>query len=76
MTEMKPGKEIDWRFKELEAGSVGTSNGFWYDIAYGGYIKPEDILSSPAQIRKVTDAVQLLMDLEMALEEGGLLGEF
>jgi hypothetical protein len=64
-----------WKFKE-DAKPQGSSAGFWYDIAYGGYIVPEEVLSSKDQIDKVNAAMELLRSFEISLEAKGLINEF
>ena len=66
---------MEWKFKE-NAAPQGSSDGFWYDITRGGYIKPEDVLADPEQLEKVTEAVNVLESFEAALESAGLLEEF
>lgn len=66
---------IIWDFK-IDAEPQGTSNGFWYDITMGGYIKPEEVLDNKDQIKKLKEAIELVQSFEEALEENGLLNEF
>lgn len=66
---------IAWNLR-TDAEPQGGSDGFWYDITIGGYIKPELLLLNSKQVKSVTDAVALLLSFEQALEEAGLLNEF
>lgn len=66
---------IDWKFKR-NAKPVGSSNGFWYDLTMGGYIKPEDLLVDEEQVKKVKEAIEILWDFEEALDHHDLLNEF
>lgn len=66
---------LDWELNP-EAQPQGTSNGFWYDITGGGYLKPEDVLISQLQIDQVRAAISTLLSFECALDDAGLLNEF
>jgi len=71
----KRPEKIDWKFQE-NAEPQGGSDGFWYDITEGGYIKPEFLLANSAQLDMVRNAVAVLESFESALEDAGLLNEF
>lgn len=66
---------IEWKFNK-NAEPVGGSDGFWYDITDGGYIKPGDVLEDLSQIKAVEDAINVLKQFEQALEANDLLNEF
>lgn len=66
---------IEWKFKE-NAPVQGSSDGFWYDINYGGYIIPEDVLADEEQIKKFYEALDIVNSFETALESNGLLEDF
>ena len=66
---------IEWKFKD-GAKPQGSSDGFWYDLTDGGYLKPEKVLDDPAQLQAVREAVALLRSFEQALEDAELLNEF
>ena len=66
---------MKWQF-EKDAEPQGSSNGFWYDLTDGGYIKPEEVLASKEQIDKVENAIKVLQDFESALWDNNLLLEF
>lgn len=66
---------MDWKFKK-DAEPQGSSDGFWYDLAYGGYIDLEAVLKDKKQIKAVRDAVELLMSLQESMQENELLNEF
>lgn len=66
---------LDWKFKKA-AEKQGSSDGFWYDITSGGYIMPEEVLEDKDQIAQVTQAVDLLLSFEAALQKADLLEEF
>lgn len=55
---------------------VGSSNGFWYDLTDGGYIKPEEILRDKNRVEEIKAAIQLLEDWRDELNEDGVLNEF
>ena len=66
---------MDWEFKKgIEP--QGSSNGFWYDITDGGYIRIEDMLADKEQLKKAQDAIEIVYSLERALERNDLLNEF
>lgn len=54
----------------------GTSNGFWYDITDGGYIKPEDILVDQERASKLNEAIKLLEDFRDELSDDEMLNEW
>ncbi|KKL65572.1 hypothetical protein LCGC14_2153650 [marine sediment metagenome] len=68
-------KVIDWKFK-ADAKPQGSSDGFWYDLVMGGYIKPEEVLADEEQYQMVADATETLKSFETALQDEGLLEEF
>jgi len=66
---------IDWKFKE-DAEPQCSSNDFWYDLVYGGYIKPEKVLADEDQIRRLKEAISVLNSFENALEANELIQQF
>lgn len=66
---------MDWKFKE-DAEPVGGSDGFWYDLTLGGYIKPKEVLSDEGQIAELEKAIAIVRSFENALESNDLLNEF
>jgi hypothetical protein len=66
---------MDWKFKE-DAEPQGSSDGFWYDITSGGYIKPEAVLADSEQLAQLKAALELVCSFETALEDNELLNEF
>lgn len=55
---------------------VGSSDGFWYDLSSGGYIKPEECLEDEKDIAAVNMAIMVLEKFESALEAADALAEF
>lgn len=49
---------------KLKEGVVAASSDFWYDITYGGFIIPEDILEDESDIKRVKAAISTLRELE------------
>lgn len=47
--------------KIKEGVEVGTDD-FWYDLFYGVYIVPENILEDSRDIEKVKNAIEVLRD--------------
>jgi hypothetical protein len=66
---------MEWKFKE-DAEPQGSSDGFWYDLTDGGYIRPQFLLSDPEQLKKLNEAISLVQSFESALESNDLLDEF
>ena len=54
----------------------GSSDGFWYDLTFGGYIEPAKLLADERQLKKVIEAINVLTDFEAALHRKGLINEF
>lgn len=55
---------------------VGTSNGFWYDLTAGGYIRPEEVLADQVRAAELNAAVKLLRDWEQELIADEILNQF
>ena len=66
---------LKWKLKD-GAEPQGSSDGFWYDISSGGYIRPAEVLADEEQIAQVKAAVELLASFETAMNEAGLINEF
>jgi len=65
----------EWDLKDgLEP--VGSSDGFWYDITNGGYIRPKEIIANPKQLAAIEDAIRILREFEASLKAADLLNEF
>jgi hypothetical protein len=58
------------KFKE---GSKIETGDFYYDLFYGGYIKPEDILVNKDDIIKVNNAIRVLEEFESSATEQGII---
>lgn len=68
-------KDMEWELKK-DAVCQNGSDGFWYDLILGGYIKPELILSNGEQLKQLQKAIALVKDFEQMLEAEGLMEEF
>jgi len=66
---------MNWKFKK-DAEKQGSSDGFWYDITHGGYIKPEEVLADKKQLEQLEEALELVLSFENALNDNDLLEEF
>lgn len=56
---------MEIKLKEgLEEGSVGGSDGFWYDLTSGGYFDPEEVMADPEQLAEMRKAIELVEQLE------------
>ena len=64
-----------WNFK-IDAEPQGSSAGFWYDIADGGYIDIDAVLTDKAQRDYLRKIIAEVRSFESALENAGLLNEF
>ena len=62
-----------WKFKE-GAEPQGSSDGFWYDLTSGGYIKLEKVLEGE-QLEMAKNALATLKSLEDAMENAELLND-
>jgi hypothetical protein len=67
--------KIEWKFKK-DTEPQGSSDGFYYDIVYGGYIKPEELLDDEKQIVIFSEALEIVHSFEEALQDNELLNEF
>jgi hypothetical protein len=61
---------MDWEFAD---DAEGYSDDFWYDINFGGHIRPEELLTNPEQLKALKDAVELVKSYEAALTKMGFL---
>lgn len=50
-----------------------NSDDFYYGITSGGYIKPDKILLNKARAKKLQEAINLIWEWEIQLQEGGVL---
>ena len=59
--------------KSIETGEpideISSSDGFWYNITMGGYVKVEDLIASPEQIKKIKEALETIEELEKIYEK-------
>lgn len=46
---------------------------FWYDLFEGGYLKPENFLEDPEEVKQVEEARRLLMKYKRALMDSELV---
>lgn len=66
---------MEWKFKK-NAEKQGSSDGFWYDITSGGYIKPAEVLADKAQLAELNKALETVKSFEEALNDADLIEEF
>jgi len=59
------------KFKE-NSDIVETAN-VYYDLFQGGYIKPENILEDPADVKRVQEAINILEEFLSQAEEEGII---
>lgn len=65
---MKP----DFEFAEQDEAHF--TDDLYYDLFEGGYIKPEEFLTDPEQIKEVKEALDVVENfLEQAQETGALI---
>ncbi len=62
------------KFKFKPRTKTIWSDDNWYDLSTGGYLKPEELLEDEEQIKKVKDAVQLILDFFEQAEEKNIIG--
>jgi hypothetical protein len=58
--------------KFIKKAKIETDD-FWYDLFEGGYIKPETLLESGEDIKKVRDAITLLREFKGHAEKQKVL---
>ena len=61
-------------FKFKEGAEVYSSDWF-YDMTYGGYIKPEELLEDEKQVAEVKSALQTIMRFFEEAEENEVILE-
>jgi hypothetical protein len=50
-----------------------TTADFWYDLFEGGYIKPEKVLESKDDAKRVQEAIKVLKEFQKAGEEQDMI---
>ncbi len=58
---------------ELKKGLEVSTDDFWYDLTYGGYLKPEEMCANPRDAERVNAAIALLQEFQQACEKEGLI---
>lgn len=66
---------MEWKFKK-DVEPQGGSNGFWYDITSGGYIKPVELLDDKEQLDELSKAINIVSSFEQAMIDNELINEF
>ena len=61
--------------QQEEIESIIESEGFWYALTDGGYLKLDKILKNKKDIEKVEDAISTLRNLEAGLSILAILNE-
>lgn len=54
---------------KIKEGCEASTDDFWYDLTYGGYLKPEEILEDQADVERVREAIATIREFEAACEE-------
>jgi len=54
---------------DIKKGVTVSTSDFWYDLTQGGYIKPEELLEDPKDIKSVKKAIKILREFEISCEE-------
>lgn len=68
-------KEVKMQVKEMteeeyeNIAATIDNQGFWYALADGGYLKPEDVLEKEEDIKKVKEAIQTIKEFERLCPE-------
>lgn len=54
---------------KIKPGVQVHSEDFWYDLTYGGYIKPEEIIEDPEQVLELKKAIKIVLSFQEALDD-------
>ena len=54
---------------KIKEGCEASTDDFWYDLTYGGYLKPEEMLENPADVERGRNATAVIREFEAACEE-------
>ena len=54
---------------KIKKGCQASSSEFWYDLSFGGYLDPYDILEHEEDAAKVVEAVRVLKEFEQSCDE-------
>uniref|UniRef100_A0A6M3IS09 Peptidase n=1 Tax=viral metagenome TaxID=1070528 RepID=A0A6M3IS09_9ZZZZ len=57
---------MEWQFKK---GVEIHTEEFWYDLTWGGYIKPAEVLADGEQVEQLEAAIELVRSFEDAIDE-------
>jgi len=68
------GEVMEWKFIE-NPPDQSSSDDDWYALEHGGYIKPEDVLADPNQVRRVREAQAVLSSFFQALRDANIRTE-
>lgn len=52
-----------------------STDGFFYDLFEGGYIKPEDYIEDPIELAKLKVGILYVQEFQEAMEKAGKLEE-
>jgi hypothetical protein len=50
------------------AANIG-SEGFWYALTSGGYLKPEELISNGKDLKRLQDAIEVVKEFESLFPE-------
>ena len=65
---------MDFKFRDdLGEDFCLWTDDFWYDLFEGGYIDPRKVLADESQIEAVENAIKVLQDFRIDLENSELL---
>ena len=54
---------------KIKDGLEISTGEFWYDLADGGYLKPEEILVDEKDVQAVKQAIKIIREFESSCEE-------
>ena len=54
---------------KVKDGCTASTQDFWYDLTDGGYLKPEDIVENPEDVRRIKEAIALIREFESSCED-------
>ena len=58
--------EMEWKFNKNAEICIDD---FWYDLAWGGYIKPAKVLTDEKQVEQLEATIELVRSFEGAIYE-------
>ena len=54
---------------KIKEGCTASTTDFWYDLTDGGYLKPEEILENPSDVKRVKEAIAVIIEFQDSCDE-------